>query len=177
MLILLSGGLDSACCVHFFKSQNYDVEAVFVDFGQPSAEMERNAAAVICKHQNIKLNSVSAVTNQKFSTGELIGRNAFLINCALFLGGISKGSIAIGIHSGVPYYDCTETFVSRVNLLVQECTNGAVSVVAPFVHWTKNDLFNYFKQTKIPLDMVYSCEAGRAEPCLVCASCKDREGI
>ena len=33
---LVSGGIDSTACINFYKNLNFDVEAIFVDFGQPS---------------------------------------------------------------------------------------------------------------------------------------------
>ena len=34
-LVLLSGGIDSSCCVAFYRQAGHDVTSVFVDYGQP----------------------------------------------------------------------------------------------------------------------------------------------
>lgn len=43
-LVLLSGGIDSAACVAFYRRLGNDVAAVFVDYGQPVREQEERSA-------------------------------------------------------------------------------------------------------------------------------------
>ena len=175
--VLMSGGIDSASCAHLLCSQGYNVRGVFVDFGQASATREKKAVVDLSDHLGIEvvMISVSAATN--FQTGELAGRNAFLIFSAVLLGHCRSGIVVMGIHSGTNYYDCSNAFIERIDPLVRECTNGAVVVSAPFLSWLKDDIYSYFLSTNIPLRLTYSCEAGSTPPCGVCASCKDRARI
>jgi len=39
-LILLSGGIDSTACVHYYLDQKFDVKAVFIDYGQKARKNE-----------------------------------------------------------------------------------------------------------------------------------------
>src|SRR5205085_7712545 len=117
---------------------------------------------------------VHAQATETFGVGELTGRNAFLIFCAILLGGCQDGMLAIGIHAGTPYFDCSPSFVERIDPLVRECSNGRVSLLAPFVDWSKGDVYSYFVNSKIPLSRTYSCEAGLMPPCGQCLSCQDR---
>jgi 7-cyano-7-deazaguanine synthase len=172
--VLCSGGTDSASCIHFLKDRGYTVSGVFVDFGQAAAGQEYRSVTRISSYFSIPLTIVHAAANQTFGSGELIGRNPFLIFCALFLGKCHEGLLALGIHAGTPYFDCSPAFVSRLEPLVLECTDGRVSVIAPFLHWSKDDVYSYFVNAKIPLSTTYSCEAGSDPPCSRCASCKDR---
>lgn len=175
--VLFSGGIDSASCVRLLQSDGYKVEGLFFDFGQAAAEMERRAVARLGDHLSIRVSIVKATSISNFGSGELTGRNAFLIFGALLLGNCREGLLAIGIHAGTSYFDCSPAFISRVEPLVQECTNGAVSIVAPFLNWTKDEVYSYFKNSDVPLEETYSCEAGSSPACGHCASCKDRAKI
>jgi 7-cyano-7-deazaguanine synthase len=172
--VLFSGGVDSTSCVRFFSDRDYDVRALFVDYGQAATAAEAQAVETLKALLNVPLTVINASSDLSFGTGELVGRNAFLIFAAIFLGGCKEGLLAIGVHAGTPYYDCSATFIDRVNVLVEECTNGRLSVVAPFVRWSKDDVYSFFSTLKLPLSRTYSCEAGSVPPCGQCASCKDR---
>lgn len=175
--VLLSGGIDSTSCAHLLQKQGYDVKGVFVDFGQASATMERQAVREIGTHLGIAVETIAASADTKFGAGELIGRNSFLIFSALLLGRCHRGVVVLGIHSGTPYFDCSPAFIERMDPLVQECSNGKVAVSAPFLTWSKDDIYSYFLSSGLPLDLTYSCERGTSTPCGTCASCKDRARI
>jgi 7-cyano-7-deazaguanine synthase len=172
--VLLSGGIDSATCVHLLKRDGYDVMGLFVDFGQASSRMERRAVDALTKTLPLSTKIIQVSAAEQFGIGELTGRNAFLIFSALLLGGCRDGLLALGIHAGTPYFDCSPSFIARVGPLVEECTNGRVTVAAPFLHWTKDEVYSLFLSSEIPIIQTYSCEAGGDEPCGSCASCKDR---
>lgn len=172
--VLFSGGIDSASCVHFFKTRGHEVRGIFIDFGQAAARCENAAVDLLSGQLSIPVIKLRVSSPTKFGAGELIGRNLFLIASALLLGNCHDGLLAIGIHAGTNYYDCSHAFLSRVEVLAQECSDGRVSVVAPFVDWSKDDICSYFKAAELPLKDTYSCEAGVVPTCGGCASCRDR---
>jgi hypothetical protein len=88
---------------------------------------------------------------------------SFLIFSALLLSESNEGLLVLGIHAGTPYFDCSPAFIDRINPLVQECTGGRVSVLAPFVRWTKDDVYSFFISSGIPLGETYSGQ-GRTYP-------------
>lgn len=175
--VLLSGGINSACCAHFLKSQSIPVRGIFVDYGQAAAKPEHYAATRLASELGIPLEILEAHGPKGFSGGELIGRNAFLIFAAIFLGGVQEGILAFGVHAGTPYYDCTPSFVSRIKILAEEHTNGRLTVLAPFLTWHKAAIFKYFESTRLPLAITYSCKSGTVPPCGSCSSCLDRKLI
>ncbi len=61
--------------------------------------------------------------------------------------------------------------------LVQQCSDGNLSLLTPFLHWSKDDVYSYFLSQGIPLEETYSCEAGTAPACGQCASCHDRQRL
>jgi 7-cyano-7-deazaguanine synthase len=145
-----------------------------VDFGQAAATLEHQAVENLQVRLNIPITTIATTSVASFGAGELVGRNAFLVFAAVLLGGCHDGLLALGIHAGTPYYDCSPTFVDRLDVLVQEHTNGRLSLVAPFANWAKDDVYSFFATLKVPLSLTYSCEAGTVPPCGSCASCKDR---
>ena len=175
--VLLSGGIDSASCTHVLKKQGFPVEALFVDFGQAAAPMEEAAAKRLCIKMDVPLETVSIQSDRRFGPGEINGRNAFLIFTALALRKQTRGPIVIGIHAGTPYFDCSEHFFHSVSSLVEECSSGNANLIAPFLTWSKSDVYEYFVASKLPVGDTYSCEVGALEPCGSCLSCIDRANL
>jgi 7-cyano-7-deazaguanine synthase len=172
--VLFSGGIDSTSCIRFFSDRDYDVRALFVDYGQAASAAEAQAVETLKVLLNVPVTVVKASSDITFGAGALVGRNAFLIFSAIILGGCREGLLAIGAHAGTSYYDCSPTFIARINILVEECTNGRLSIVAPFIRWSKDDVYSFFSTLTLPLSHTYSCEEGSSPTCGRCASCKDR---
>lgn len=173
-LVLMSGGIDSAACAHFLTKQGMAVRGIFIDFGQAAARPERRSVKALSAHLGVPLAAYRVCGAVPYSTGELLGRNAFLIFAALFLTRRRSGLIAIGVHTGTPYYDCSPPFIEAMARLTAEHTDGGVAVVAPFLNWSKGDVLHYFLTTGLPIGLTYSCEVGTEPPCQECASCRDR---
>lgn len=176
-LVLLSGGIDSTACTHFLMSQNYQVSAFHISYGQPATMIEKNCSEDIARYFKIPLRTCQVQAVTRLADGEIQGRNAFLIFTALALAEQTQGIIAIGIHSGTNYYDCSGSFFKKISTLVAESTDGKVSLLAPFIEWTKTDIFKYCEQHNLPINLTYSCESGTSTPCGTCLSCKDRKGL
>ncbi|WP_041364821.1 7-cyano-7-deazaguanine synthase [Methylomonas methanica] len=176
-LILVSGGIDSMACVHFMKCLGYSIRGIFINYGQASYEEEFRAVGKIQSHFNIEVDLVTISSGRKLGPGELIGRNALLISSALFSGNIKKGLVVIGVHAGTPYYDCSEAFIERMKNVVEEYSNGLVTLSAPFLDWDKGKVYKYFTNEALPLGITYSCESGTLPPCGTCASCLDRSKL
>jgi 7-cyano-7-deazaguanine synthase len=175
--ILMSGGIDSAACAHFLTRRGLELDGVFMDYGQAAAKFEADAVGALACHLNIPVQFFAFSGSNAFGPGELVGRNAFLIFATLFFTRGRPGLLALGLHAGTPYFDCSESFVASIKDLVLEQTNGCVSVVAPFISWTKKDIFDYFVSANLPIHLTYSCEAGTKPTCGVCASCRDRKAL
>jgi len=176
-LILLSGGIDSTACVHYFQKEKYKVKSVFVDYGQKARERELSSAKKISECYNIEFNKVVVKTSKEFSSGEILGRNAFLIFAVIMYQKTIPGIISLGIHSGTPYYDCSEEFVNNINDILNGYTGGRVLLHAPFLKWDKYMIYQYCKDNEVPIHLTYSCENGTVPPCGKCLSCKDRKAL
>jgi 7-cyano-7-deazaguanine synthase len=174
-VLLLSGGIDSTACARYLQEAGHSVRPVFVDFGQPAAREEGRAAEDVSRLMGLHLEKVRIAYTRTFDTGEIKGRNAFLVLAGMMSSAYCEPCfISIGVHAGTRYYDCTQGFVDAIDRLVSEYSDGRARVLAPFITWSKTDVFRYFSGLNIPLELTYSCEAGAVPPCDVCASCRDR---
>ncbi len=172
--VLLSGGMDSAACAHLLKQQGYSTRGIFVDFGQAAIGPETVAVGLLSETLGIETTTLLARAPSSFGAGELIGRNAFLIMAAIFLARVDRGLLAIGIHAGTPYYDCSPGFIDRLKQLTEEHTDGRLTISAPLLHWDKGQVHSYFVRAGLPIEATYSCESGAIPPCGSCPSCRDR---
>ena len=111
-----------------------------------------------------------------FGAGEIRGRNAFLLHTALLEFPSSSGVVAIGIHAGTGYVDCTTEFMDLIERSFELHTGGAITATAPFLHWPKEDVYNLASHLRVPVSKTFSCEASNI-PCLRCKSCQDRAAI
>jgi len=177
VVILLSGGIDSAACLDYYIKQKCDVSSFFVDYGQKAKEQESLSVKKITDYYNVHLKKLEIISTCHFSEGEIMGRNAFLLTTALMYGQIRCGVIAIGIHSGTPYYDCSEPFMSQINGLAQNYSSGRIKFEAPFLRWDKRMIVQYCRENDVPIHLTYSCEAGSTPPCSKCLSCRDRRAL
>lgn len=177
VLVLVSGGIDSATCLAFYKRKRVEVEALFVDYGQPAKRAERTAARSIAAHYKIPLHEVRVHGLPVKDEGYVPGRNAFLVASALAIGIVESGLIALGIHAGTNYPDCTPSFISACQKIADVYANGVIQVTAPFLEWSKGEVILQARKSRVPLRLTYSCERGRAKACGKCLSCQDLRGV
>ena len=176
-LVLMSGGIDSTACAHYFKERGDNVQGIFVDYGQLASDAERKAVVRISKHLGIPVSVLSFKGNYDYGVGELVGRNAFLIFAALVGARPTSGVIALGIHAGTSYYDCGSDFSEHAVHLVQSYTAGRLELHCPFLLTPKTIIYGYALEVGLPLYLTYSCERGTVPPCERCPSCKERNAI
>ena len=175
--VLLSGGLDSAACVAFFREQRFDIEGVFVNYSQAAASWELNAARAVAQHYGIPLRTFSWSGGETKGAGEIVGRNAFLALALAMELDHKTGLIAVGIHSGTRYYDCSGAFLSSLQGIIDGYTDGRLRIAAPFLEWDKRLIWEYCLKHHVPVGLTYSCESGTTPPCGTCNSCRDFEAL
>lgn len=176
-LVLLSGGVDSSCCVAFYRRMGYEVKCVFVDYGQPVNQKEEQSAKAIANHYEISLDIIRCSGPSGAFRGEIAGRNAFLVFVTLLYAPQLTGMLALGIHAGTTYYDCSEHFASQVNNILSGYRSGEVALATPFLTWSKQEIYDFCFDHRVPIKLTWSCEVGPSRPCGRCLSCKDREHL
>jgi 7-cyano-7-deazaguanine synthase len=173
VLVLSSGGIDSTGCIKFFKKMKFDVEAMFFDYGQISRRNEYKAVTDVANYFKVRLWVTKIKAETEFSNGLIQGRNAVFYFSGLMNFKWKSGLIASGIHKGTPYYDCSDSFLKDIQRIFDGYSNGTVKASAPFLMFSKKEIWNYCKNEKVPLKLTYSCELGLTQPCGVCDTCKD----
>lgn len=176
-VVLVSGGIDSAACIDFYQREKFTVSGLHVNYGQPAARHEAAAAAAVANHYGISLTHIQLTGARPKLEAEFLGRNALLIFTALIELDVRTAILAIGVHSGTPYYDCSPSFLSTIQTLVDGQCDGRIRVAAPFLEWKKNEIWSYCLKRRVPIDLTYSCERGLDHPCGLCLSCRDLEAL
>jgi 7-cyano-7-deazaguanine synthase len=175
--VLLSGGIDSTACVHFYAHQHLRVQPVFVNYGQPASLAEVRSARAVCAFYKVQLRTIRIEGPRIQRSGEILARNLVLISCALMEVGLRTNLIAVGIHGGTRYFDCSPSFTKLCEQLLEGYTDGRVRIGAPFLTMDKKQIWNYCEQNGVPVHLTWSCEASSAKPCGKCLSCKDKESL
>ena len=203
-LVILSGGMDSTVLLHHVvKNLKYnDVYAVTFNYGQRISREISCAAyqATVCgvkEHKLINMDffrdisKMSALTNTDLNIPKArddIGnaqplsyvpfRNLLLITTAagwaesIGAEDLFYGAVQTDDFSG--YWDCTSTFLGKVNNLYALNRKNTIQVKAPFMNLSKEavikigiDLQVYFRQT-------HTCYEGTDPACGECVSCAAR---
>jgi 7-cyano-7-deazaguanine synthase len=117
--VLLSGGIDSATALALAVKTKRSLSALFVDYGQPAAASESAASVAVALHYQVPHRKLRT-GDLKFGSGEILGRNAFLLHLAILASANKSGALILAIHSGIPYRDCNIEFVN----LMQQSLNS-----------------------------------------------------
>ena len=173
IVVLLSGGIDSAATLAVYHKKTAIIDAIFVDYGQPSRRSEWEAAQAIAEYYKITIIKIRLGFRPKKTNGEVFFRNALM---AMTVGAIIDARplvIAMGLHSA-PYYDTTQAFVEDLQRIFDGYTDGSVALGMPFLNLTKSEIVKFSRRHRVPISLTYSCERRSAPSCGNCPSCMDR---
>jgi 7-cyano-7-deazaguanine synthase len=172
--VLLSGGIDSAATLAFYKKRRALLDAVFVDYGQPARASEWDAAQALAARLRVPVARVSLGFTPSVDKGEYFGRNALLAFAAVANSTKPPAILALGLHTGCPYYDTKPEFLDDMQRLLDGYSNGLITIAAPFLENSKADIVHVARRLRVPLSLTYSCERRSSPPCGECLSCADR---
>ena len=174
VLTLLSGGIDSSTVVSVLLESTSEIVGIFVDYGQPAALSEWEAARNIAEHFGIPVRRVELGFPLESNGSEYLVRNALLV---LIAAGITKAKplrIALGIHALSEYFDTTPLFLRQVQRLLDGYFSGSVTLTAPLLSETKAEVVQLARNKGVPLELTFSCETQNSPACGACPSCRDR---
>jgi 7-cyano-7-deazaguanine synthase len=175
-LVLLSGGVDSMVALELLTRQKLDTQALFVRYGQASADREWESVQRITMRFRIQTRVID-LRGIQIKGGYIPARNAMLLNAALMILPDVDALVTIGIHAGTTYADCTPSFVERMQSVFDLYTAGRVRIHAPLLSWTKSEIWAFAVSAGLPIERTYSCELGENQPCGRCLSCSDIEAL
>lgn len=172
--VLLSGGVDSAVVLALLASDGRDVTTVWIDYGQPAAAGEREASKAIASRYGAAWIELGVAGLVPPAVGEFPGRNDLLV--ALAAAAAPGRSVAIGVHAGTGYADCSPSWAEAWQELLTVQHHGAAQLLAPLAGLAKAQVYALARQMGVPTVLTHSCEAS-AVPCGRCSSCADRRGL
>jgi 7-cyano-7-deazaguanine synthase len=83
------------------------------------------------------------------------------------------GTLAIGIHAGTGYEDCSPKFLLRMRQVMKTVSAGKIEIEAPLLDWLKHGIFDEADRLNVPLKLTYSSYAGTIPPGGKCSACVD----
>lgn len=176
-VLLLSGGIDSMVCLSLLLRAQHEVEAIHINYNQAANEFEQEAAVAIAEAFGIPLFVSTMDLTRSFNAGEIPYRNAALIFAAAMAMSHRADEVAIGVHAGVSYPDCSDTFLGAMRKAIQTSSENRLGLIAPLIQWHKHQIIAFALDERLPIQLTYSCEVGAQPPCGKCRSCQDRETL
>lgn len=203
VVVLLSGGMDSATCAALAKARGEAVIALSILYGQKHY-IELEAAEAIAREMHVGLYRMRLPSNmlsgsalldrdKSLPTGRSLeemrhsgvapsyvpARNTILIALAASFAEVQEAKIIYyGAHreDHVGYPDCRPEFVQAMGLAVMLGTAAGIRLEAPFIHASKADIIQTANSLGTPLNLSHSCYQGRRPACGVCDTCVIRIG-
>lgn len=193
--MLLSGGIDSACCLYLAKAEDAVPYCLNFDYGQRHRREIKSAKRIAreagCPYLLCKVNFpwkgsslVDAGMNIPTQRGRGIpstyvpARNIIFLSFALsYAEVIGAGAIFIGANardfSGYP--DCRPEFYRAFKGAAKAgLKNKHIQICTPLLYKSKAEIIELGHKLGVPYQWTWSCYRGEERPCGVCDSCRFR---
>ncbi|MFC1514667.1 7-cyano-7-deazaguanine synthase QueC [Candidatus Omnitrophota bacterium] len=196
VVVLLSGGIDSAVTLHLTLKYGFSSHALIFDYGQRHRrEIDfavANAEKCAAPYRIVKIDlgwGGSALTDKNLKLAQegmtkgvpatyVPARNIIFLSFAVSLAEtISAKKVFIGAHiqdySGYP--DCRPEFLTSFqNAANLGISKRGIEIVAPLLHKKKADIIRTGDSLGVDFRHTWSCYQGDASPCGRCDSCRYR---
>ena len=190
VVVLLSGGLDSAALLARSLKNGDAPHCLAVDYGQRHRR-ELDAARAVAVHYGRPFEVVTvpptwlAGSSLTGGGGEMTGaatvvpaRNLLFATLGVAHAlKVGAKSVLLGAHKGdaAVYPDCREEFFRSLDAAANAAYG--VRVWAPFcTHDDKRGVAIYAQIAGVPIGLTWSCYAGGESPCGECGACVERAG-
>ena len=198
-VLIYSGGLDSTVALYLLTSQGYEVKALSVDYGQRHKK-EIEFAKYHCRklgieHQVADLTGITHLLAGSSQTSPDVAvpdghyaeesmkltivpnRNMIMLSVAIGWAVSQKAdSVAYAAHAGdhAIYPDCRPEFAEAMNEAAQLADWHQVSLLRPFVQWSKADIAAEGQRLGVEFELTWSCYKGGLSHCGTCGTCVER---
>ncbi len=200
IVVLLSGGMDSAVLAYHLLSLGYELKAISFQYGQKHARELDSASEISSRlgieHRVVDLSSLkclfgsSALTDSSIAVphGHYSATNMkstivpnrnmiFLSIAAAFAISSEHSGVAFAAHAGdhFIYPDCRPAFVSAMQQSLCEGNDRDLKVVSPFLDWDKAKICARGAELNVPFALTWSCYEGGDLHCGECGTCQERK--
>lgn len=205
IVLILSGGMDSATLLYMLKKQGYEVSALSFDYAQKHSKELQHARKIINQGGvdnwnifdltdlcNIAPNSALVDRNVEVPEGHYAApnmratvvpnRNMIMLSIATAWAINDKAAgVATGVHAGdhAVYPDCRPEFIYHVEQTLKIANEGFIrpdfQVLAPFIHMTKANIVEVGTELGVPFEDTWSCYKGGIKHCGKCGTCVERK--
>lgn len=201
VLIVFSGGMDSATLVYKLLADGHEAALVSFDYGQRHARELQSAARLAeqlaLQHQIIDLKGLrpllkgSALTDatvdvphghyesETMKATVVPNRNAIMTSIAWGIAvAENMDAVALGIHAGdhAIYPDCRPEFAAAIETALRLATDRPnMKLLAPFIDMTKTDIAALGGQLGVRYDLTWTCYEGGDSHCGKCGACQERK--
>ena len=198
-ILIYSGGMDSTTLLYYLLSQDYEIQALGVDYSQRHVK-ELESAREICSRNQIgfqiaDLSGLRSLLGENALTDERIeipqghyasenmkitvvpNRNMLLLAVAIgWAINLGYDSVAYAAHSGdhTIYPDCRPEFISALGEVAKLCHFEQIHILSPFMDKTKTDIVALGHQLEVPFELTWSCYCGAELHCGKCGTCTER---
>lgn len=182
-LVLLSGGLDSTCAMHWAWQNFGDVAALFFDYGQPARLRELDAATAAAKRTGAHFQwaDIANALGDSLSPGEhwhIPGRNAVLLSSAAayakryWPGQTPSLVVGCNLDDATWHIDCQRPFLWAMSEAL------GLPIEAPMLELSKAGVVAYSRKHGAALAqdaaLSWSCYGAGPAPCGTCPACELR---
>jgi 7-cyano-7-deazaguanine synthase len=195
VVVILSGGVDSATVAYYARSKAYDVHAITFDYGQIASKEVHHAMMIadrlgIC-HKVIDISSLRSLLENNALMNDSIPmpsefdpsiivpfRNAIFLSIAVaYAVSIGAGKVMYGAHgSDSPHYpDCRKEFYDAFQKAARLGTETQIEIEAPFYNMKKSEIIMLGAELGVPYEITWSCYLNRNNHCGACESCINRK--
>ncbi len=200
IMMILSGGLDSATALYELRREHEVVEALTFDYGQRHGDREISSARKICEiarvpHRLIDLRNLnellqgSSLTTPAIATPHghyhqenmkltvVPNRNAIMINLAAGYAVSRKiYGLGLGVHTDDRhvYADCRPEFIESQQETLSLANECDFQLLTPFINFQKSEIVALGMSLGVPLEHTWSCYEGGEKPCEKCSTCLAR---
>jgi len=201
IIVLLSGGMDSAVLLWLSKTMFKDVYTISYSYGQKHS-IELEYAKELSKISDVKEHFIVEVPHLKQLKGSALTdenleipsenypdeppittvpmRNLIFLSIAASFADVYEiENIGIGIHSlDSPYPDCRAEFASSTEAVINASSvmvakkKNRIKIFTPFLGMSKTDIAKLGRELGVPFEKTYSCYKGTVPPCGECATCR-----
>lgn len=187
IVVLASGGFDSALVLKHYSDRGFDVFPMYVDYGQKSRDAEVHMLSTQLATFNINNDLMVVNTEIPWAEGGIFDgeghlyvemRNLIFLSFAIsYAESLKAGTVAYGaikaFENDEAYPDTQPAFVNDMHVLSVRSTD--IKVEAPFIFLTKDDVISLGRSVGIKVEDTISCT--NPVGLRACGQCEDCKGI